>query len=825
MRALIAVVGLAAATAVAQSSAVGTSDPSRGLTLLPTSSAFSDEATSLTANPAGLSRAGQLNGWYLHERSGTRALDADALFVATSVGDWVGLGLGGQWLRPGAGDASRRFDLGASVGPRPLTLGAALHWLWGGPANGLTALDLGLQSRPLRWLAVGALVRNLNAPSSATTALPREWTLGVGLRPLRERVDVGIDWLIPEATGVGRSRLQYTVNATVLRGLRVSASASHGFTAADPFTVSAALGIDLEHLGYTQGVASTGGRLDWQFAARVSVDRFDSIVPKKTIAVVALGGLGEAPGPTLGSLFGVESEDRFLALLRELDRASADPDLAAVLIKVESSGLGLARADELRAAIERLRATGKRAYAYILSATDVDYLAVAACDGLYAAPEAMMVLDGLRSSVTYFGGAAKALGIEVDVARVGDYKSFPEQFTRTDMSKEQRETLDALLDSNAATVAARVQAGRHLSTERWQAALDEGLKPVQRERELGTIDGVVTPAELDALLRRELPGARVDHAYRPRWQREVRWEERPRIAVIPVLGSIAGGKSRASPLGGALTSGAETFVAALNAAVADPRVAAIVVRVDSGGGDGLASDLMYRAVLEAKKRKPVVSSMGDAAASGGYYVAMGADEIFAAPTTLTGSIGVFFAKPALRGAAEKLGIAHVSLTRGKLAGITDLYDAWTPEQRRAAQRWVDAFYDVFITEVAASRKRSKEEVDRIARGRVWSGQEALTRGLVDRLGGLSDAVAAAQARAGLAGRDVEVSVARPANGVVGTILGAAAPAQLLEAPALVSPTSAVLDAMERLTRDLGASAWLLEAPRPQARLEWLINVE
>ena len=195
-------------------------------------------------------------------------------------------------------------------------------------------------------------------------------------------------------------------------------------------------------------------------------------------------------------------------------------------------------------------------------------------------------------------------------------------------------------------------------------------------------------------------------------------------------------------------------------------MAAIVVRVDSGGGDGLASDLMYRAVLEAKKKKPVIASMGDVAASGGYYVAMGADEIVASPTTLTGSIGVFFAKPAIKRLAEDFGTTQISISRGKLAGITDTFDPWTDDQRVAAQKWIDDFYDSFITEVASSRKMQKDAVDAVARGRVWSGEDAKAKGLVDQLGGLMDAIARAKEKSGAEG-ELAISIYQRSPGLLG----------------------------------------------------------
>jgi protease IV len=446
---------------------------------------------------------------------------------------------------------------------------------------------------------------------------------------------------------------------------------------------------------------------------------------------------------------------------------------------------------------------------------------VSGCDGIYAAPEAMILIDGLRSSVTFFGGTAKRFGIDVDVARVGAYKTFPEQFTRQDMSDPQRETINAYLDTNVKTVAARIKAARGIEPEAWQAALDEGLKPARRAVELRQIDGVMTPQQFDELIQAQLPGARVSRGYKPFDTRDERWGKQRSIAVIPVLGNISGGKNATTPLTGDLVAGAQSFIEAIGEAAEDPSVAAIVVRVDSGGGDGLASDLMYRAVLEAKKKKPVIASMGDVAASGGYYVAMGADEIVASPTTLTGSIGVFFAKPAIKRLAEDFGATQISISRGKLAGITDTFDPWTDEQHVAAQKWIDDFYDSFITEVASSRKMAKTSVDAVARGRVWSGEDAKARGLVDQLGGLMDAIARAKEKSGAEG-DLAVAIYQSAPGLLTTLLGAATPDSLLQTSL---PSQKLPLGLQSLAEQLGSAAWLLEPPRVQARLEYSIDVK
>lgn len=824
MRHLAAAICVASLTAVAQTAAVGGADLSRGTTQLPSSSAWSDEATSLTLNPAGLGRVGRLNAWYLHERSNVRVMDNDGLWLATSVGDVLGLGLGFEWLRPGPGLGAERAktSLGFSLGPQQISLGAGIHWYFGGDVQNLTGLDVGLQSRPLRWLALSAFVRNLNEAKSATTQLGREWTLGLGLRPFGERLTIGVDWVAPERAPIDTSRLQYTLQARILDGVRLLAGFSHGFAPGQSFYAQAGVGIDLDHVGYTQGVAYADGKFNWQFAARFSLDKETSLVPQRKIAVIGLGGLGSSGDLTLGSVLGVTEEDRYLRFVRFLERAAKDPELDGLILKVEGAGVGLARAEEVRAGIQKLRAAGKKVYAYVLGVGDNEYLMISACDGIYAAPEAMMLVDGLRSSVTFFGGTARKYGIQVEVARVGDYKNFPDQFTRVDMSDAQRETINAYLDSQAKTVAAHIQESRGLDAKQWQQIVDEGLKPPKRAVELKQIDALLTPQQFDEFIGQNLPGARVSRGYRPFDTRDERWGTQKAIAVIPVLGSIAGGQNSSNPISGE-TAGAESFIRALNEAAEDNNIVAIVVRVDSGGGDALASDLMYRAVLEAKKKKPVVASMGDVAASGGYYVAMGAQEIVASATTITGSIGVFYVKPAIKKFADDFGVNQVNIARGKLSGLTDNFEPWSPDQRAAAQKWIDDFYDGFITEVAESRKMKKEDVDKVARGRVWSGEDAKARGLVDRLGGLMDAIALAREKAGVEGDDVAVRIMQSSNsGLLGSVVGATLPDALLSQP--VPQAQPLPPGLQSLAAQLGHAAWMLESPGVQARLEYQIDV-
>ncbi len=249
---------------------------------------------------------------------------------------------------------------------------------------------------------------------------------------------------------------------------------------------------------------------------------------------------------------------------------------------------------------------------------------------------------------------------------------------------------------------------------------------------------------------------------------------------------------------------------------------AIILRVDSGGGDVLASDLMYRAVLEAKKHKPVVASMGDVAASGGYYVSVAADEIYANPTTITGSIGVFYLKPALQGLLrDKLGVNQERLPRAPLADLMDPWRPWTPAEQSAVQSWVNSTYDDFISYVGAARKMEKAKVDAIARGRVWSGKDALARGLVDKLGGFVEAVEAARTRAKVeAGEEVDLELYGEQRGLLSSPGGEPSVMTRLLPPA----QPALPPGMQALVKETGLTSEVLE-PGLKAALPFSLKVE
>ncbi|XXF75999.1 signal peptide peptidase SppA [Myxococcaceae bacterium GXIMD 01537] len=803
--------------------------PPRGVTLPPTSLALVDEATALSVNPAALRFVGPAQLFYVHERNLARDQVGDGVFLgATPLG--LGLGVALQWIRGHGQPDYRKTSWGLSLGSRTLALGGTYNTYGSDDEDidELSSFDLGLAWRPARAFAFGALVSNIDAPQEGPLKLRREYTLGVGLRPLGERYSLGVDYLFRDGDGFDAGRFTYTLQAEIIPGVRASAGVSHVVAGPSEVALQAALTVDLSHFGLTYAAGGGDGGMDNVLMVRLSQEPYRSLRPSG--GIVTLVDLNDAlsggSSPAL-SLLGVTESDPYLRTLRFLQLAAEDKRLRGVVLKLEGlPGAEWGRAEELRQAVLALRKAGKQVLAVLFNCDDTCYLVASAADRVYALQESMLPINGLAAHVTSIGGTMEKLGVTWDVARVGAYKTAPEQLTRTEMSPAQRETVDAYLDNEVAWYEAAVVAGRKVPVERLREAWSDGLVTARRAQALGLVDRVVSPAELDKEVDKWLPGASYRPDYSPRDERDTQWGRPRKLAIVPVLGTIAGGRSRRSPLGGDAIAGAETVVRALQRAQDDPNVVAIVVRVDSGGGDVLASDLMYRAVLEARKKKPVVASMGDVAASGGYYAAMGAEEIFALPTTLTGSIGVFYLKPAVEQLGRKLGVNREALTRAPLADMFDIWAPWTPAQQKAAQAWVDDSYDNFITEVAASRKLDKQTVDGLARGRVWAGKPAQERKLVDQLGGLVEALAAARKRAGVSPtEELDVAVYGEPAGFFSSFDGEPGVLARLLPEALGAPPPPVLpEGVRALAAEAGLTAPELLEPGMKAQLPFSLSV-
>lgn len=829
-RLVVALTALAASSAFAQTATLQYEGVDRGTNLPPTSAAINDEATALSVNPAGLAGISGADLFYLHERAVNRGQVADALYLGLGLGG-LSLAFSQDWMRSSNAANYRRTGFGLSLGSSSVfSLGIGFHWLSSDSPfiDGMSSIDLGMLLRPCRGFSFGFSTLNVDQPTRAGVTLPRHYDLAVAVRPLDERYTLAADYIFGDSVTVGR--MQYTVQAEMLRGLRVLAGVSHGINDGQPLTFQLGIIVDSEYLGLGYALGGTSAGLDHIIQVRASTQKYRNL--DFSAGKVALVDLDDrlSGQSFVSSLLGFGSEDPYLELMRFFDKASRDPELKAVVLKVNGiPHVGLGRVEELRQAVFRLRAHGKKVIAVVLTAEDPAYLLAIAADKVYALPESTLLINGLLANTTFLGGTMDKFAVHWDVARVGAYKNAPDLLTRSTMAPEQREATNAYLSTDVEVYEKAVEQARHLTPEQFRAALAEGFIPPRRAVQLGLVDQVMIPSELDQKIEAIAPGVSYDATYSPSSGRQDRWGIRKRIAIVPVLGSITGGKSRQDPFGGEAIAGAETVVKAIQRAEDDPLVEAIVIRVDSGGGDGLSSDLIYRAVVEAKRKKPVVASMGDVAASGGYLSAMGADRIFAEPTTITGSIGVFVLKPALQGLAGKVGITRDTISKAPLAEIMSEWRPWTPEEQSAAQKWVDAFYDDFISEVAKSRGLKKEQVDAVARGRVWSGVDAKARGLVDELGGLEAAIAEAKKRAHRnPDEDMNVVVYGEPHGLLARPGGEPGIADQLAAKAVdaLLPSPALPQGIADLGIELGLSPWMFGpgGPRVVAAMEYQLTV-
>ncbi len=443
--------------------------------------------------------------------------------------------------------------------------------------------------------------------------------------------------------------------------------------------------------------------------------------------------------------------------------------MAGVVLVLESPGVGRARADELRAAVARVQKAGKPIVGHFVTGGPVAYGLASACDEVSLPPAATLELAGIRVEMMFFKAMLDRLGVEAEILQVGEFKGAGEPFTRTAMSPALRKQYEFFIGDLFEQLVEQVAADRKLEPGRVRELIDIGIFMPEAAREAKLVDAVQYEDEAVAALAKRI-GIEKPKLVRDYASRKidadfsgigglVQFMElvsgRPsagpigkgkRIAIVHIVGEIREGKSTDDLfMGGAV--GSETICKAIRQAAADEKVAAIVLRIDSPGGSALASDLMWREAERTKK--PVVASLSDIAASGGYYLAVAADRIVAAPGTLTGSIGVVGGKVAIGGALKNVGIHTDVVSKGKNAGWLSMTGKFTDGEREAFLGTMKDIYRLFTSKVAAGRKLAPDRVESLAAGRVYTGRQALEAGLVDRLGTLDDAIEEAKKLAGI----------------------------------------------------------------------------
>ncbi len=775
----------------AASFAQGLSD-TRSQVLLPNAQAGAvDDATSLFVNPAGL---GAVSGVELSGGVSSRAVVAGADTAADAIMAFAGpLGtLAGavSVSSPLGGRVRTRLALGTGLQlDDNVLIGAAVHLIDLRPSA-----DLGVQLRLWRNLAIGVVGENLGDGASMR--------MGLSIRPIDEYLTIGVDARLKPSNlpDVGQALLTSTFTpALTLRlnlfGVVIGAGVELDNTfGIGPVTATATALVqaDFEHIGLALQGGAAGLNSNVVSAvmgarARLSTTSWDSLWPSAgrflELRLAGSGGIVDERDGLWESLLN-DPPPSFERVLTELDNAAEDPSVDGVLLRLEGLSLGFGAAAELRAAITRLRIAEKKVAVALTSGDDLDAWVASAATRVWLVPSSGLGIDGVRGRMIYLKDALDKIGISAEAVAAGRYKSAPRTFTHNSPSNEELEVEAALLDGAYTTLVRGLSEGRGKSEDEIKAIIDRGGLTAKEALDEGIVDALAYPDELSELLG-ELAGRPGERQYAETrfWDRSsknVRWGSLPRIAIVPITGTIQMGKS-AGGLFQQDGAGAADVVAAIDAAARDSSVNAIVLRIDSPGGDALASDLMWRAVMRARDQKPVIASMGDVAASGGYYVASAAHDIYAEENTITGSIGVFGLLFNAESLAADLGVRTFEQQRGALPG-PDLFRGATDAERARLQEHVDDTYERFLDAVIAGRgeeRLSKDALREVAEGRVWTGAQALEQKLVDQQGSLIDAIRQARLRAGLPEREeIELAVFSgkkdmPALGALGGVVQAA----------------------------------------------------
>ena len=439
--------------------------------------------------------------------------------------------------------------------------------------------------------------------------------------------------------------------------------------------------------------------------------------------------------------------------LEAIHRARDDERINGLLVTIDAPALGFARLQEVRDAILRFRESGKWATAYMETAGEFSpgnsaYYLASAFSSIWLAPPGDINLTGLRAEVTFVRGALDKLKIVPDMDHIGEYKNAMNFFTHKKMTTEHREAVDALLEAYHRQMKSGIAAARGMDDQEVANLIDSGpfLGPQALDRNL--VDRLGYRDQLEEHLKEE-NGGELPLIPLRRYLKGGRYYDRgPKVALIYGVGSVLRGENSYNPITGETVMGSDTIVRAFKEAREDPSIEAIVFRVDCPGGSYVASDLIWREVTLSTAVKPVIVSMGNLAGSGGYFVAMAAHRIVAEPGTITASIGVLSGKFVTTGLWDSLGITSEAVQRGRHATFYSRDVAYSAEERKIFRGWLERIYNDFVGKAADGRGMTFEEVDAVAQGRIWAGEDALEHGLVDELGGLQTAIRGALELAG-----------------------------------------------------------------------------
>ena len=756
-------------------------DATGGVLLPSPSITESQDALSLSVNPANIGFMESWNFAYV----GAWVLDQHRLagqghgfFFGMPVGP-VGWGVAVEPLAPpvdivewqGLGHRTR-FSLGLSFNlKRIIGIGAAYRTYWFEDIGNVHTIDLGLTIHPANHLALSFVFQDVTSPEFKYRywdddenswsdvhyhRSPRVFKVGMTLRPLgTDRLALGAelkymngeadDQLYPSDSSFSRTDIMAFLSGRPINGLslrlRFLAESLRDSRRDTAFVLDGSIGIDLPNFGVGAGMIgqlspkSEKGYQGTSWYASIHGEQAPSLslpIPLRSAHVVVIDQ------DSALSSYG------FAAQIAVLERLENDRDVDMVLFRPDSGTLNLAQAEEMRHQIDRLQDAGKRVACYLTSVNGPVYLSCAGADDVWINPAGTLQFAGVSTQLMYLGDLLDNLGIKADMVRIGEYKSYPETLTDNTPSEPTKEQTEQYLDNVYAEILSILKRDRGFNTTTVvEKIIDKGPFTAREALAQRLVDDLVPSDKLETKIN-EILGRQVyfDMDYADSIQRRTYYMDAPAIAVVHIDGDIVDGESVEIPILDIKMSGAKTLTETLRAIRGDSRIRAVVLRIDSPGGSASASDIIWREVMALREEKTVIASLGSVAASGGYYIASAADEIFTDEMTLTGSIGIFAGKADLSRIAQGLGINIVTFKRGKHADANSWLRPYTDEEREQLQRHMYEFYNLFLNRVATGRENglTTKIIDHIGRGRIWSGGDAKYHLLADHIGGYADAL-------------------------------------------------------------------------------------
>ncbi len=726
-----------------------------------------DDSKSMLINPGGIGIKGE--GEIFFSNSIYSDLQQTNLF-----GTYGNFNLGYQQFTPRGKvlPPIRKFIIGAGY---PVFEGLSLGLTYfnisstNGTNLGASSIDFGILSRPFNFLSLGFVVKNITTPTYGTAQINRSYSGSVGFRPGGwDKLTLTLDGEWVESSPLNRIRGLFGVETEFIDGIILKGSIASDATFKQiSWGLEAGFNFPYVSIGYGRVMNPQGSR-DAAFA-KVTLNKGRTIfeIENSSFAEIDMRGAIRANKDTDFGLFSAELKNSVYDYLEAIEKAKKDKSIAGIILNMNNFSSGMGVNEELRTKLLDFKTSGKKVIAYIRSLDTKDYYLATVADHIVMHPIGGLQLEGLGSVHYFYKELLDKIGIEAQFEKAGKYKSAIEPLTRSKSSGPEKEQTYSLLNDFYSVVSGAITSSRGITAAELKSIIDNKiLVDATEAKDLKLVDQIGHYDEIGRiagqLLKEDRKFPLVDIANR--MYKKYAWGDDGKIAIINAEGTIVEGSSTRDFLSGESTLGADTIAALLNRARKDDSIKAVILRIDSGGGSALASDIIAREITRFKTaKKPIVISMANVAASGGYWLATDADKIVANSSTITGSIGVFTGKLNFSRLFDKLGINTESFKVGEHADFFSEARPFTDQERKILDKSTQSLYRIFLERVSAGRNIPIGKVDEIAQGRVYSGKRARELNLIDEIGGLDKAIEVAKVLAELKDKKTETFNLSPSN--------------------------------------------------------------